>query len=136
MIELGADGVSVGSIFIASEESDVSTEYKEACVQYGKDDIVLTTKLSGSPCTVINTEFVQKIGTKQNGIEKFLSKNKRIKKWFKAFTFFKGMKKLQNAAFSTTYKTVWCAGPSIEHVKSIRPISEMIDEIKREYGEE
>ena len=28
----------------------------------------------------------------------------------------KGMKSLKNAAFSSTYKTVWCAGPSIEFV--------------------
>jgi nitronate monooxygenase len=36
------------------------------------------------------------------------------------------MKKLNKAAFSATYKTVWCAGPSIEHVKAIQPISEIV----------
>ncbi|MBL1278667.1 MAG: nitronate monooxygenase [Fluviicola sp.] len=136
MIDYGADGISMGSIFIASDEAGVSQEYKQACVDYSAKDIVMTTKLSGSPCTVINTEYVQQIGTKQNWLERFLSKNKRLKKWFKAFTFFKGMKSLQKAAFSSTYKTVWCAGPSIEHVKSIRPISEIMAELKKEYGED
>ena len=65
MLEHGADGWSVGSLFIASEESDVSQEYKQACVDYGEKDIVMTTKLSGTPCTVINTPYVQKVGTKQ-----------------------------------------------------------------------
>ena len=133
MIDLGADGLSMGSIFIASNEAGVSDEYKQACVDFGEKDIVMTTKLSGTPCTVINTPYVQKVGTKQNWIERLLSKNKRLKKWFKAFTFFKGMKKLQKAAFSSTYKTVWCAGPSIEHVKSIRPLKDIIEQIRTEY---
>lgn len=135
MLEMGAAGLSMGSIFIASEEADVSREYKQACVDYGKEDIVMTTKLSGTPCTVINTPYVQKVGTKQNWLERFLNKNKRIKKWFKAFTFMRGMKRLQKAAFSTTYKNVWCAGPSIEYVKSIRPLGEIVEQIKREYAE-
>lgn len=136
MIEHGADGVSMGSVFIASTEAGISQEYKQACVDYGKEDIVMTTKLSGTPCTVIKTPYVEKTGTTQNWLERFLNKNKRFKKWFKAFTFFKGMKNLQKAAFSTTYKTVWCAGPSIEHVKSIRPLGKIISQLRKEYGEE
>lgn len=133
VLNLGAAGVSVGSLFIASEESEVSQEYKEACVNYGSKDIVMTTKLSGTPCTVINTPYVQQIGTQQSWLEKLLNKNKRLKKWFKAFTFFKGMKKLQKAAFSATYKTVWCAGPTIEHVKAIKPVSEIVKTLTNEH---
>lgn len=133
MMEFGADGLSMGSIFIASEEAGVSQEYKQACVDYGKDDIVMTTKLSGTPCTVIKTPYVEKTGTKQNWLERLLNKNKRLKKWVKAFTFMKGMKSLQKAAFSTTYKTVWCAGPSIEHVKEIRPLGKIVKSIREEY---
>lgn len=135
MFELGASGCSMGSLFIATEESDVSKEYKQACVDYGAKDIVMTTKLSGTPCTVINTPYVQKVGTSQNWFERILNKNKKLKKWFKAMTFFKGMKKLQAAAFSSTYKTVWCAGPSIEHVKEIRPLGEIVDQLRKEYEE-
>lgn len=126
MLEMGVAGVSVGSIFIATKESAVSQEYKQACVDFGAKDIVMTTKLSGSPCTVINTPYVQEIGTKQNWLERILNKNKRLKKWFKAFTFYRGMKKLQAAAFSATYKTVWCAGPTIEYVKEIKPVGEIV----------
>jgi nitronate monooxygenase len=129
VLSLGAAGVSVGSLFIASSESDVAQDYKEACVNYGAKDIVMTTKLSGSRCTVINTPYVKEIGTEQSGLEKILNKNKRLKKWFKAFTFYKGMKKLQKAAFSATYKTVWCAGPTIEYVKSIKPISDIVKQL-------
>ena len=125
----------MGSIFIASDEAGVSQEYKQACVDFGEEDIVMTTKLSGTPCTVINTDYVKKVGTKQNGFERFLNRNKSLKKWMKAFTFFKGMKSLQKAAFSSTYKTVWCAGPSIQHVTDIRPMTEIIQKIRKEYEE-
>jgi nitronate monooxygenase len=126
VMDLGAAGLSIGSPFIACEEAHISKEYKQACVDYGKEDIVYTTKISGTPCTVINTPYVQKTGTTQNWLEKLISKNKKIKKWVKMITYFKGMKSVKNAAFSSTYKTVWCAGPSIEHTTEILPIKEII----------
>jgi nitronate monooxygenase len=132
ILDLGAAGVSMGSIFIATKESPVSEEYKQACVQYGASDIVLTTKISGTPCTVINTPYVQEVGTTQNWFERFLSKNKWLKRWMKAFTFIKGMRNLEKAAFSATYKNVWCAGPSIEYVTEILPISEVVKKLRND----
>ena len=133
MIELGACGISMGSPFIATTEAGVSKEYKQAIVDYGAKDIVLSEKLSGSPCTVINTPFVQKTGTKRNFIETLLSKNKKLKKFIKMLTFYKGTKALEKAAFSTTYDTVWCAGPSIEGVKSIRPVKQVVEDLIEQY---
>jgi nitronate monooxygenase len=132
LMDLDVAGLSIGSIFIASEECGVSQEYKQACVDYGAKDIVLTTKLSGTPCTVINTPYVQEVGTKQNWLEQLLNKNKLLKKWFKALTFYRGMKFLRSAAFNSTYKTVWCAGPSIESVNSIRPVKEIVNSLVSE----
>ena len=129
MLSLGACGVSVGSIFIASEESGVSQEYKEACVNYGEKDIVMSTKISGTPCTVIKTPYVEKIGTQQNWFERLLSKNKKLKKWVKMFTFVKGMKSVEKAAFGATYKTVWVAGTTIENTKAILPLKKIIENL-------
>ena len=75
-LAIGFSGLSIGSPFIACTEAHISEEYKNACVDYGKDDIVFTTKISGTPCTVINTPYVQKTGTTQNWLEKIMSKNK------------------------------------------------------------
>lgn len=133
--EDGAVGVSMGSIFIATPEAPVSQEYKQACVDYGAKDIVLTTKISGSPCTVINTPYVQKVGTKQNWFEKLLSKNKSLKKYVKMLTFYKGMKAVEKAAFSSTYASVWCAGPSIEFTKAIRPVKDIVEDLVQQYHE-
>ncbi|MFT4646367.1 MAG: nitronate monooxygenase [Planctomycetota bacterium] len=125
----GADGCSIGSIFIATTESNVSEAYKNACVEYSDKDIVMSTKISGTPATVINTPYVRKIGTKQGWLEKLLSKNKLLKKWIKMFTFLKGMKAIEKAANGATYKTVWIAGPTIKFTTKIKPVQEVIQEI-------
>lgn len=128
-LEWGAAGVSVGTIFIACEEADISPEYKQAMVDYGEKDIVMTNKLSGSALTVINTPYVQQLGTKANFLEWILNNNKALKKYAKMIIAVRGMKAVEKAAFGATYKTVWCAGPSIEYVKRIRPIGEIIKDL-------
>ena len=129
MLSYGAEGVSVGSPFIASEEAGVTQEYKQACVDYGAKDIVMTERISGTPCTVINTPYVQKIGTKQTWLETLLNKNRKLKKWVKMIRFSIGMKATENAAKKATYKTVWVAGPSIEHTDEILPVRAIVDKL-------
>jgi nitronate monooxygenase len=131
----GAAGVSVGTIFIACHEADISPEYKQAMVDYGERDIVRSTKLSGSALTVINTPYVQKLGTKANLLEWILNHNKTLKKYVKMIIAWRGMKAVEKAAFGATYKTVWCAGPAIEHVRSIRPMSDIVNGLTKEYRE-
>lgn len=126
MLSYGASGVSVGSPFIASIEAGVTQEYKQACVDYGEKDIVMTERISGTPCTVINTPYVEKIGTKQTWLETVLNKNKKLKKWVKMVRFSIGMKAAENAATKATYKTVWVAGPSIEYTKEILPTIDIV----------
>lgn len=126
MLSYGAIGVSIGSPFIASNEAGVSEEYKQACVDYGAKDIVMTQRISGTPCTVINTPYVQKIGTKETWLERILNKNKSLKKWVKMIRFYIGMKATEKAATQATYKTVWVAGPSIENTKAILPLREIV----------
>lgn len=129
MLSYGAEGVSVGSPFIASVEAGVTNDYKQACVDYGAEDIVMTERISGTPCTVINTPYVQKIGTKQTSIERLLNKNKKLKKWVKMVRFGIGMRATEKAAKEVTYKTVWVAGPSIEHTKAILPVKDIVDNL-------
>jgi nitronate monooxygenase len=135
-LDLGADAASIGTIFIASNESPVSEDYKKALVEYGAKDIVMTTKLSGSALTVINTPYVQQLGTKATFFEKLLLKNKWLKKYAKLWVAFNGMKAVEKAAFTTTYKTVWCAGPSIEHIHSIQPLKKIIEQLLKEFQSE
>jgi len=135
ILALGADGLSIGTPFIATQESGINEDYKKACVDYSAEDIVVTTKLSGSRCTVINTPYVKKIGTEQNIIENVLNKNKQIKKYAKMLTYYKGMKALEKAAFSATYSSVWCAGTSLEFTHKVETIPAIVERFKAEMNE-
>lgn len=134
-LALGASGVSIGTRFIASTEAGVSEEYKQGIVDAGMDDIVLTEKISGTPCTIINTPFAKKIGYKQNWFEKFLSTNQRSKKYFKMLTQLRGMKKLNNSIKPGNYNNLWCAGKSVALIDNVQPIQKIVNEIEIEMNE-
>lgn len=133
MLALGAEGVSIGTPFIATDESGINQEYKQAIVDYKATDIALSDKISGTPCTVIKTPYLKKIGVNQNFLESFLNSNKSVKKYAKMLTYYKGTKLLEQAAFGATYKTVWVAGPSLEFVNKIEPINNIVERIISEY---
>ena len=132
MLALGAAGVSMGTRFIASTEAGVNNEYKSAIVTSKMNDIVLTEKISGTPCTIINTPFAKKIGYKQNWFERLLSNNSTTKKYFKMWIQLSGMKKLEQSVKPGNYQTLWCAGQSVELVDDILSCKEIIERIKKE----
>jgi len=125
-ISLGAEGVSVGTLFIATEESGVSQEYKDAIIEYGAKDVILTKQLSGSPHTVFIPPIMQRL-VKEGGFLTWLMKTLPfLKKYIKMLIMYKGMKSVEQAALKPTYKTVWCAGPSIEHINSIVSVKKAV----------
>ena len=129
ILDLGASGVSIGTPFIATHEADISNQYKQAIVDYKAKDIVITDRISGSKCTIINTPYVKSLTLEANWWEKFLFRNKWLKKYFKMFRWFKGTEMFRNSATNVTYKTVWCAGPSLEGVNAIRYVSQVVMDI-------
>tara|TARA_Y100000996_G_C22510503_1_gene638178 strand:- start:336 stop:1337 length:1002 start_codon:yes stop_codon:yes gene_type:complete len=58
-MEIGYDGVQMGTRFIASKECNTSQDYKDAIINSSANDIVSTTKLSGVPVSVIKSENFQ-----------------------------------------------------------------------------
>lgn len=130
---IGADAVSIGTRFINSIESKVNDAYKNAILDAKMDDIVMTEKLSGTPCTIINTETAKKMGYTQNWLERWLSHNPQTKKWFKMLVQVRGMKRLEKSVVPNHYQTLWCAGKSVELIDDILPCSSIIQNIKTEY---
>jgi len=129
ILALGAAGVSIGTPFIATHEADISNQYKQAIVDYQAEDIVITDRISGSKCTIINTPYVKSLTLEANWWEKFLFRNKWLKKYFKMFRWFKGTEMFRKSATNVTYKTVWCAGPSLDGVNAIRHVSQVVMDI-------
>ncbi len=129
---LGAAGASIGTSFIATEEAPVSDDYKNAVVNAKAEDIVMTTRISGTPSTIINTAYAKKIGYKQNWLERKLSRNSRTKKYFKMLVQIKGMKKLEKSVKPGNYKNLWIAGKSVQFINEILSIKNRIKKIKTE----
>lgn len=132
MLAVGAAGVSIGTRFIASTEASVNAEYKNAIVNSKMNDIVLSDKISGTPCSIINTAFAKKIGLKQNWLEKLLSTNAMTKKYFKMLIQIRGMKKLEQSIKPGNYQTLWCAGQSVELIDDIISCKEIVERLKQE----
>jgi len=111
----------------------VNDAYKHAILNAGMDDIVVTTKLSGTPCTIIDTAVAKKMGYTQSWFEKMMSNNKRTKKWFKMLVQIRGMKRLEESVLPNNYKHLWCAGKSVELIGDILSCEEIITRLKDEY---
>ncbi|MFN5705233.1 MAG: NAD(P)H-dependent flavin oxidoreductase [bacterium] len=135
-LALGASAVSIGTRFIASTEANVSDDYKNGIVNAEMDDIVLTEKISGTPCTIINTPYAKKIGYKQNWLERLLSKNKQTKKYFKMLVQFRGINKLMKSVKPGSYETLWCAGKSVELIDDVKSIKEIVHQFNVETNSE
>jgi nitronate monooxygenase len=134
-LALGASGVSVGTRFIASTEASVDASYKQAVVQATPEDIVMTTRVSGTPAAVIKTPFIEKIGLDLPWYLRILKENSAAKKYVVPLIHLMGMKALEKAAQGATWKTVWSAGQSVGLVEDIKPAREIVERFVREYDE-
>lgn len=139
-LALGAGGVHVGTRFIASTEASVDTAYKNAVVQSTPEDIVLTTRISGTPAAVINTDYVKKIGTELPLALKILKNNPLTKKYAVPLIHLLGMRSLEAAAVALdgekpTWKTVWSAGQSVGLIDDVIGCREIVERLIFEYHE-
>jgi enoyl-[acyl-carrier protein] reductase II len=56
---LGADGVQIGTRFLASSECRISESYKKAVIDATDEDIVAVARLTGHPVRMIKNKFVE-----------------------------------------------------------------------------
>jgi nitronate monooxygenase len=132
---LGASAVHIGTRFIASTEAGVDQAYKDAVVNASPEDIVMTTRVSGTPAAVINTPYVQKMGLDLPIYLKLLKEQKLTKKYVVPLIHLLGMKQLEKAASGPTWKTVWSAGQSVGLIHEILPCKKIIEKMISEYSE-
>ena len=132
VLTAGADAGYVGTRFIASTEASITEEYKNEVVNAGMENIVMTDRISGTPCTIINTPYAQKIGLQQNGFERYMSRNPRTKKYFKMLVAKRGMEWLEEAMKPGNYHKLWCAGQSVEMIDDIKPVKQIVETLMQE----
>lgn len=134
MITLGASAVSIGTRFIASTEAQVNPEYKKAILNATPEDILMTTRVSGTPASVIRTPYIEKVGLDLPFYLKFLKNKSWAKKYVVPLIHFLGSQSLEQAAQSPTWKSVWSAGQSVGLIDDIKPCQQIIEDIVSEYN--
>lgn len=129
MLKLGYAGVQMGTRFIATPECNASAEYKEAIVRAAEGDVVLTERLTGVPVAVINTPYVQRLGTRVGPIARWMFRGRRTKKWIRSYYALRGAVRLKRSLHSgTADNDYWQAGKSVAGIDGIRPVADVVSE--------
>jgi len=127
MLRLGYAAVQMGTRFIATEECKVHPDYWRAILDADEDDIVLTERLSGVPVAVINTPFVQRIGTRAGPIARWMLRGRRTKHWMRTLYVLKSLRDLKRTIHEgVSYRDVWQAGKSVGGVREVLPAAEVV----------
>lgn len=134
-LALGAAGVSIGTRFIACQEAQIDPAYKKAVVDSSPEDIVMTTKVSGTPAAVIRTEYIEKTGTELNFALKILKDHPLTKKYVVPLIHYLGSKQLEEAAIKPSWKTVWSAGQSVGLIDDVLTVEQIFSKLVAEYAE-
>lgn len=130
MLEIGYSGAQLGTRFIASEECTAHSDYKEAVINASDSDIVLTEKISGVPVSVINTPYIQALGTKAGPLTRWLLRGRKTKHWIRLFYTLMSVWKLKKSnAQGSNYKDYFQAGKSVAGIKKIKSVKKIIDEL-------
>lgn len=126
-LKLGYSGVQMGTRFIASDECDVSKAYKEAIIESAKEDIILTKNLTGVNVSVIKPTTT--LVTKNSKLFDWGLKHPWVKKYLRMFLALKSLYYLKKSRTSDAKGQLWQAGKSVEGIKSIKSVKEIIDSL-------
>lgn len=127
LLEMGYDGVQMGTRFIASEECGAHLDYKQAILKAQAADIVMTDKLSGTPCAVIKTPSLNQKQLMASAPEQFLLKNRHTKYLMRTLYAMRSVWQLKQASQrGLSYRDVWQAGKSVAGIDEILPAGDIV----------
>ncbi|MDH5234680.1 MAG: nitronate monooxygenase [Gemmatimonadota bacterium] len=128
-LRIGYAAVQLGTRFIATPECRASDAYKQAIVDAGEDDIVLTERLTGVPVAVIRNAYVDKLGTDAGAFAKWMLRGRRTKHWMRTWFALNSVRRLKKSLNSTDVSTeYWQAGRSVSGIHDIRPAAQIVRE--------
>lgn len=127
MLGIGYAGVQMGTRFIATAECTAHADYKKAIVDAGAEDIVLTERLSGVPCSIIRTPFVERTGTKSGHVARWMLRGHRTKKWMRTIYALRSAYQLKRASLQGLgYRDYWQAGKSVDAIHAVEPAGAVV----------
>jgi nitronate monooxygenase len=130
VLGLGYAAVQCGTRFIATTECKTGESYKQAIVAAKERDIVNTQRLSGVPVAVINTPYIQRLGTDINGFWRWMFRGRRTKHWARTYFGLMGLWRLKRDQQrpGTGRGEYWQAGRSVETIDAVLPAGEIVQD--------
>jgi len=129
-LEQGYAGVQMGTRLIATTECNATLPYKQAIVNATEKDIVLSERVSGTPVSLINTPYVDRLGLKPNVFQKWMLHSK-LKYVMRTLFVMKSFWKLKQAVLDKTGKIdYWQAGKSVAGITKIESIKDIISRFR------
>jgi nitronate monooxygenase len=126
-LSIGYAGVQMGTRFIATTECRASDAYKQAIVDADAEDIVLSERITGVPVAVIETPYIERMGTKAGPFARWMLRGKRTKHWMRSFYALKAIWQLKRSSLDETgSKDYWQAGESVAGVESVEPAGDIV----------
>ncbi len=131
---LGDQGVQMGTRFIATTECRAGQPYKKAIVQAGEDDIILSERLTGVPVSVINTPYIERMGTTAGPVARWMLQGRRTKHLMRSIYAIKSAWQMKRASLDERGKQeFWQAGKSVSGIRSIESAETIVSQMASEY---
>ncbi len=129
-LEHGYAACQLGTRFIASEECRASAAYKQAIIDAGEADIVLSERVTGIPVSVINTDFIKRSGTRLGRFSRWMLAGKRSRHWMRLFYGFKSIWQLKYSSLDESGdKDYWQAGKSVSTIDRIESCKSIMQQL-------
>jgi nitronate monooxygenase len=126
-LKLGYAGAQLGTRFIATTECTAHADYKQAILDAGEQDIVLTERISGVPVSVIRTPFIDRVGTRAGAVARRLLRGRKTKHWMRTLYSLQSIWKLKQAALQgMAYRDYYQAGKSVAGIDAIEPAAVIV----------
>lgn len=123
----GYAGVQMGTRFIATTECRASAVYKQAILDAGEDDIVLSERITGVPVAVINTPYIQRMGLKAGWLARRMLRGHKTKHWMRIIYGLKSIWQLKRSSLDESgEKDYWQAGKSVSGIDRIEPAADIV----------
>lgn len=126
-LQMGYAGVQMGTRFIATPECTASDAYKEAIIGADADDIVLSERVTGVPVAVINTPWIQAMGTRAGPLARRLLRGRWTKHWMRTLYTLRSLWQLRRSSYDEeTEREYWQAGRSVEGIHAVEPVDRIL----------
>jgi nitronate monooxygenase len=126
-LSLGYAAVQMGTRFIATTECTAHPDYKQAILEAGEKDIVLTERITGVPVSVIRTPYIEKVGTRAGPLGRWMLRGRKTKHWMRTIYALQSIWKLKRSSLrSFSYRDYLQAGKSVAGIERIEPAGEIV----------